>query len=60
MAMAAPGGEAALELLLDGARYGDLEDVQAALSDGADINGKDDSARTGAQVTAGRTLGRAW
>ena len=36
------------ELLLDGARYGDAEDVQAALEERVDVNAVDDCGRTGA------------
>lgn len=40
-----------LELLLDGARYDDLEDVQQALSSHVDVNAPDAAGRTGAQRT---------
>eukprot|EP00873_Tetraselmis_striata_P001810 jgi/Tetstr1/422074/TSEL_012934.t1 len=43
--MAASAAELA-ELLIDGARYGDLEDVQGALAAGVDVNAKDESTRT--------------
>ena len=35
-------------LLLEGARYGDQEDVQQALDSGADIESRDEQGRTGA------------
>ncbi len=40
-----------IELLLDGARYDDLEDVQQALSSHVDVNTPDAAGRTGAQRT---------
>ncbi len=36
-----------VELLIDGARYDDAEDVQTALDARADVNGTDYSGRTG-------------
>ncbi|CAG9467671.1 unnamed protein product [Pedinophyceae sp. YPF-701] len=41
MGNAAEGGDVN-EALLDGARYGELEEVMAALRDGADVNHKDE------------------
>ena len=35
------------ELLLDGARYGDLDDVKQALSLGVSVDCRDDQGRTG-------------
>ncbi len=40
-----------IELLIDGARYDDLEDVQQALSSRADVNASDAAGRTGVQQT---------
>ena len=40
------------ELLLDGSRYGDAEDVQAALEQRVNINIFDASGRTGAKLCA--------
>ena len=54
----APGKEAVqpegldtelIELLIDGARYDDLEDVQQALNDKVDVNASDAAGRTGVQ-----------
>ena len=36
------------ELLRDGARFGDLDDVREALSQGADVDSADDGGKTGA------------
>lgn len=36
------------ELLLDGARYGDLDDVHLAIEQRVDVNAADDAGRTGA------------
>ena len=35
------------ELLIDGARYGDMEDIQMALDNRADIDSADSMGRTG-------------
>lgn len=35
------------ELLLEGARYGDLEDCQQALDQGSDVDSRDSQGRTG-------------
>ena len=43
----APQYEELVELLIDGARFNDAEDVQAALDQGADINSQDAQGRTG-------------
>lgn len=43
----APEYDELVELLIDGARYGDGEDVQTAIDQGANINGQDDQGRTG-------------
>lgn len=43
----APLYQELVELLIDGARYDDAEDVQSALDQGADINSQDDQGRTG-------------
>lgn len=43
----APSYADLVELLIDGARFGDAEDVQSALDQGADINSQDDQGRTG-------------
>jgi ankyrin repeat protein len=40
-----------IELLIDGARFGDQEDVEAALQQGADPNAQDDQGRTGMALT---------
>jgi len=39
--------EELLDMLIDGARYGDLEDVENALSQGVDVNAQDEFGRTG-------------
>eukprot|EP00894_Picocystis_sp_ML_P002319 jgi/Pico_ML_1/52836/g3485.t1 len=47
--MAAPGTapwDSKASLLIEGARYGDVEDVQMALDGGADVNAADDLGRT--------------
>lgn len=36
-----------VEVLVDGARYGDIEDVQSALQHSVDVNATDSSGRTG-------------
>ena len=38
-----------VEVLVDGARYGDIEDVQSALQHSVDANATDSSGRTGKQ-----------
>ena len=38
-----------VEVLVDGARYGDMEDVQSALQHSVDVNATDSSGRTGKQ-----------
>ena len=35
------------ELLIDGARYGDMEDIQMALDNRADVDSADSMGRTG-------------
>ena len=47
MAAAAPADPELLEALLDGARYGDAEDVKAALAQGVGVNAQDEGGRTG-------------
>lgn len=42
-----PPSEDLVEVLVDGARYGDMEDVQSALQHGVNINSADSSGRTG-------------
>ena len=44
---AAPTQEELVDLLVDGARYDDMEDVNAALQAGVDVNAKDEGSRTG-------------
>ena len=36
-----------IEVLVDGARYGDMDDVQSALQHSVDVNATDSSGRTG-------------
>ena len=43
----APQYSEIVELLIDGARYNDAEDVQSALDQGADINSQDEQGRSG-------------
>jgi len=50
--MTASLAEELIEQLVDGARYGDMEDVRGALDAGADVNGKDESSRTALHVAA--------
>lgn len=45
----APNFEQLVELLIDGARYDDLEDVQSALDQGVNINAQDERGSTGAR-----------
>jgi len=40
-----------IELLIDGARYDDLEDVQQALNNNVDVNAADAAGRTGVQLS---------
>ena len=48
------------ELLIDGARYGDMEDVRNALKGGADVNAKDAwSGKTGELDSGGARRGAA-
>jgi hypothetical protein len=46
----APNFEELVELLIDGARYDDLEDVQSALDQGVNINAQDERGSTGGQI----------
>lgn len=46
-----PDPQELVELLVDGARYGDVEDVDTALQHNVDINGKDEGGRTGASFS---------
>lgn len=43
----APEYNELVELLVEGARYDDLEDVESALEQGADVNSQDALGRTG-------------
>ncbi len=43
----APQFSELVELLVEGARYDDMEDVQSALDQGTDINSQDEQGRTG-------------
>lgn len=36
-----------VDLLIEGARYGDDEDVDSAIEQGADVNAQDEQGRTG-------------
>lgn len=36
-----------IELLIDGARYGDMDDVSSALSQGVPVDSRDEHGRTG-------------
>lgn len=36
-----------VELLIDGARYGDMDDVSSALSQGVPVDSRDEHGRTG-------------
>lgn len=38
-----------VEVLVDSARYGDLEDVHAAIEHGVDVNAQDEQGRTGSE-----------
>ena len=46
----APAGESSelVELLIEGARYNDLEDIQNALRQGVSVDAQDEQGRTGA------------
>lgn len=47
--------EELVELLIDGARYGDADDVQRALEGKVDVNAQDEWGKTGAPMgLAGR------
>lgn len=48
--MAAPSAEELLEFLIDSARYGDTEDVVAAIVQGVAVDGVDESGRTGGRA----------
>lgn len=39
-----------VELLIDGARYDDAEDVERALAGGVSVNSQDDQGRTGNMI----------
>ncbi len=41
------------DLLIEGARYNDLEDVRTALSQGVSVDAQDEQGRTGAQPASG-------
>jgi hypothetical protein len=43
----APQFNEIVDLLIEGARYDDAEDVQSALDQGADINSQDEQGRSG-------------
>ena len=49
---AAASPEELAELLIDGARYGDMEDVETALAQNAAVDSVDSQGRTGAKATA--------
>ncbi len=44
------------DLLVEGARYGDLEDVQSALGQGVSVNERDEQGRTGMNLLLWLTL----
>ncbi|KAG7672918.1 hypothetical protein Ndes2526B_g08555 [Nannochloris sp. 'desiccata'] len=48
----APQYSEIVDLLIDGARYNDAEDVQSALDQGADINSQDEQGRSAAHMAA--------
>lgn len=48
------------EMLRDGARYAELDDVEAALASGTNVDAADEQGRTGAWVRARRVDGSAW
>ena len=45
-----------IELLIDGARYNDAEDVMRALSGQVDVNASDEAGRTGATTSAAAAM----
>ena len=45
-----------IELLIDGARYNDAEDVMRALSSHVDVNASDEAGRTGATTSAAAAM----
>ena len=47
--MTAATAEEIVDLLIDGARYGDLEDIREALQLGAPVDSTDEQGRTGAR-----------
>ena len=48
----APNYAALVDELIDGARYGDAEDVNSALDQMADVNSQDEGGRPGEQPSA--------
>ena len=46
--MGDPSAAELIELLVDGGRYGDAEDIQSAIDHGVDVNSQDEHGRTGA------------
>ena len=46
----APQYSELIELLIEGSRYDDAEDVQSALDQGVDINAQDEQGRTGKSI----------
>lgn len=50
--MATPTAAEWLEFLIDSARYGDTDDVRTAIKEGVDVDGVDESQRTGARRCA--------
>ncbi len=44
----AEGKSDLVDLLIEGARYGDLEDLQSALRQGVSVDAQDEQGRTGA------------
>ena len=45
-----------IELLIDGARYNDAEDVMRALGGQVDVNASDEAGRTGATISAAAAM----
>ena len=45
-----------IELLIDGARYNDADDVMRALSGQVDLNASDEAGRTGATTSAAAAM----